>query len=124
MRSLAAILLATLLSLTPLLALAAPFIVSDAYVAPAVIPDYFKVSLDGGAVTQSPAYQEPGTQRWILHFDVGSVSVGSHTLAVSACKAATMWGPEACSSSVNFPFARPAAVVAPAAPTGIALASQ
>ena len=103
---------------------ASPFVVSAPYTAPAVIPDYFKVVLDGAAAVNSPAYQVPTTSNYILHFDVGGVTVGSHTVSVQACKAATLWGPEACSASVNFPFARPATVVAPAGPSGIGLSAQ
>ena len=103
---------------------ASPFVVSAPYTAPAVIPDHFKVVLDGAAAVNSPAYQVPTSSNYILHFDVGSVAVGSHTFSVQACKAATLWGPEACSASVNFPFVRPATVVAPAGPSGIGLASQ
>ena len=103
---------------------ASPFVVSAPYTAPAVIPDYFKVVLDGAPPVNSPAYQVPATSNYILHFDVGSVTVGSHTLSVQACKAATLWGPEACSAAANFPFARPATVVAPAGPSGIGLSAQ
>jgi len=117
------ILLGSLL-LFALPAWASPFVVSAPYTAPAVIPDYFKVVLDTAASVNSPAFQVPATSNYILHFDVGGVTVGSHTLSVQACKAATLWGPEACSASVNFPFGRPASQVAPAVPSGIGLASQ
>jgi len=101
-----------------------PFVISAPYTAPAVIPDYFKVVLDATPAVNSPAYQVPATSNYILHFDVGGVTVGSHTLSVQACKAATLWGPEACSAAVNFPFVRPATTVAPAGPSGIGLSAQ
>jgi len=103
---------------------AAPFVVSDPYTAPAVIPDYFKVVLDTATSVNSPAYQVPGTSNYILHFDVGTISVGVHDVKVQACKAATLWGPEACSAQVNFSLARPASQAAPLVPSGIGLASQ
>ena len=118
--------LLTVISLLLLVSIAwaSPFVVSAPYTAPAVIPDHFKVVLDGAAAVNSPAYQVPTTSNYILHFDVGSVTVGSHTLSVQACKAATLWGPEVCSTQVNFPFGRPATVVAPAGPSGIGLSAK
>src|SRR3990172_8779055 len=112
------ILIALLLTLVaPLAVQASPFVVSAPYTAPAVIPDYFKVVLDATPAVNSPAYQVPTTSNYILHFDVSGVTVGTHTLSVQACKAATLWGPEACSASVNFPFGRPASQVAPTVPS-------
>lgn len=99
-----------------------PFIVCDAYIAGQV--DYFKVTVDAAAPAQSPVYQVPATTNYILHFDVGGVSIASHAIKVQACKAATMWGPEACSAQTNFTFARPADPVAPPPPSAIGLASQ
>jgi len=118
--------LLTVISLLLLVSIAwaSPFVVSAPYTAPAVIPDYFKVVLDATPAVNSPAYQVPTTSNYILHFDVSGVTVGTHTLSVQACKAATLWGPEACSASVNFPFGRPASQVAPTVPSGIGLASQ
>jgi len=103
---------------------ASPFVVSDPYTAPAVIPDYFKVVLDTAASVNSPAYQVPTTSNYILHFDVGGVTIGSHSVKVQACKAATVWGQEACSAQVNFPFTRPSATIVPGDPTNLMLSPQ
>lgn len=107
---------------------AAPFVVADSYVAPAVIPDSFKYALDGGAEVSVPPFSGTMADGTVLvntvHVDVGSVAVGAHTISVKACKAATIWNPEVCSAPVPFTFTRPGAPVAPSAPTGIGLASQ
>ena len=118
--------LLTVISLLLLVSIAwaSPFVVSAPYTAPAVIPDYFKVVLDATPAVNSPAYQVPTTSNYILHFDVSGVTVGTHTLSVQACKAATLWGPEACSASVNFPFVRPATTAVPSVPSGIGLSAQ
>lgn len=110
--------------IAPAVAEAAPFLVSDPYTAPAVIPDYFKVVVDTAASVNSPVYQVPGTSNYILHHDAGAVSIGSHTAKVQACKAATAWGPEACSAQINFTFVRPAVQQAPLDVSGIGLAAQ
>lgn len=105
-------------------AVAAPFLVSDPYAAPAVVPDYFKVTMDAAAPVNSPAFQVPTTSGYILHHDLAGVTVAQHSVKVSACKAATIWGPEVCSVEVPFTFTRPGAPVAPPVPSGIGLASQ
>ena len=105
------ILFALLLALAvPLLAEAAPFVVCDSYTT-GVIPDTFRVSLDGAAEVVSPRWSgttEDGTVLTnVVHFDVGTVAVGAHSVAVKACKVDPLWG-EACSLASPFAFTRPA----------------
>src|SRR3989304_352362 len=105
------ILFALLLALAvPLLAEAAPFLVCASYTS-GVIPDTFRVSLDGAAEVVSPRWSgttEDGTVLTnVVHFDVGTVAVGAHSVAVKACKVDPLWG-EACSLASPFAFTRPA----------------
>lgn len=118
------VVLATLFLVGP--AFASPFLVCDPYVGPAVIPDYFKVTIDSGVPFNSITYQIPASSptAYILHYDLGAISVGQHSVSVSACKAATTWSAEVCSAVVPFTFTRPAAQSAPAVPTNIGLATQ
>jgi len=101
---------------------AAPFAVADSYTT-GVIPDTFKVSLDGAAEIASPAFSGTMSDGTVLtntlHFDVGAVTVGAHSLTVKACKDNGVWG-EACSAASPFSFTRPA-LAAPAIPTGTSL---
>ena len=103
---------------------AGPFIVCDSYTAPAVVPDYFKVSLDGAPEVQTPLWSGTPTDGIprvnSIHYDVGGVAVGLHQTTVKACKAATLWDVEKC-TSVPFEFPRPDATVAPNALTGTKL---
>lgn len=92
-------------------AMAAPFVVSDPYTS-GTVPDGFLVSVDGGAVVESPAVDSA------LRFDVGGVSSGEHTVTIRAYKDTTEWG-RMQSDPVNFTFTRPAA---PVGPSGIRLA--
>lgn len=106
-------------------AFAAPHVYSDSYTSPAVIPDSFKVILDGGAeVSISPwsgTLPDNSTRTNALRFDVGTVTVGSHAISVKACKNATIWDPEVCSASTPFSFSRPAPPVPPGEPSGFTL---
>ena len=96
---------------------ASPFVVSDPYASDAVQPDGFLVSLDGGAVVESPA--DPVTASTVrFKFDVGSVTAGSHTIRVKAFKNDAAWGRLESAEAV-FTFSRPAA---PAVPAGLRLA--
>ena len=96
---------------------ASPFVVSDPYASDAVQPDGFLVSLDGGAVVESPA--DPVTASTVrFKFDVGAVTSGNHTLKVKAYKNDPVWGRLESAEAV-FTFARPAA---PAVPAGLRLA--
>lgn len=105
---------------------ASPFLVCDSYVAPADIPDYFKVSVDGGAEVQSPLWSgtggtPPQTFTNAIHYDVGSMSVGAHVVNIKACNAPDpIWNmPEACSAATPFSFTRPpSGGVAPSGATG------
>src|SRR3989304_10160425 len=105
------ILFALLLALAvPLLAEAAPFVVCNSYTS-GVITDTFRVSLDGAPEVVSPRWSgttDDGTVLTnVVHFDVGSVTVGAHSVTVKACKDNGVWG-EACSAASPFSFTRPA----------------
>ena len=96
---------------------AAPFVVSDAYPVANTQPDGFVVSMDGGAVVESPA--DPVTASSVrFKFDVGSVTSGNHTMRVKAYKDNAVWGRQESVEAV-FTFTRPAA---PAVPGGLQLA--
>jgi hypothetical protein len=95
---------------------AAPFVVSDAYPTAATQPDGFAVSVDNGAVVESPA--DPVTSSTVrFKFDVGAVTSGNHTLKVKAYKNDAVWGRLESAEAV-FTFARPAA---PSGATGLKL---
>ena len=119
-------LLVLALILVPCAVWATPFVVSDAYPPASVQPDNFKVTVDGGAVINSTPQTVPEGVRF--HHDIGSVTVGNHAMTVKACKTypADEWHPdpvEACSATVNFPFARPAEPTSPGAPANIRLSN-
>lgn len=102
--------------LVPGFAWASPFVVSDLYPAAGIQPDGFTISVDGGAVVESPAQAVTGGVR--LHFDVGGLPGGSHTITVRAFKNyAEPWTRKE-SDPVNFTFTVP---VSPSAPAGIGL---
>ena len=104
-------------------AFAAPFVICDSYVAPAVLPDAFRVSVDGAAEVVSLPFSGTTADGTVLanavHFDVGSVAVGAHTVSVKACKDYGVWG-VACSAASPFSFSKPA-VTAPGILTGTSL---
>ena len=119
-------LLALALILVPCAVWATPFVISDAYPPASVQPDNFKVAVDGGAVQNSAPQTVPEGVRF--RFDVGSVSVGNHSMTVQACKTypADEWHPdpvEACSTTVPFAFSRPANPTNPGAPANIRLSN-
>lgn len=92
-------------------AMAAPFVVSDAYPVGATQPDGFTVSLDNGPVVESPA--DPVTASSArFKFDVGGVAEGSHTLRVKAFKNDAVWGRLESTEAV-FTFTRPASPISP-----------
>lgn len=92
-------------------------VVSNPYVAPAVIPDYFTVVLNGGSPTQSPIAAVPGGQGF--SFTIDGLASGDHGIKVTACKDfGTPFGVR-CSSEAVFTFAVPGA---PTATQGLRLA--
>ena len=101
--------------LVPGLSWASPFVVSDPYPAAGIQPDGFAVSVDGGAVVESPAQAVTGGVR--LYYDVSAMSSGTHTLRVKAYKNDAAWGRLESTEAV-FTFSRPAS---PSAPAGIGL---
>ena len=112
--------------LFPSLALAGPFVVSDSYVAPSVIPDRFRVTLDGGAevvVLPWSGVIAGVTYTNVPHFDLVGLPVGAHIVSAKACKGDLLWGQEVCSAATPFSFTKP---VPPGAPppglTGMSLA--
>ena len=101
--------------LVPGLAWASPFVVCDPYPAASLQPDGFAVSVDGGAVVESPAQAVTGGVR--LYYDVSTVNSGTHTMRVKAYKLDAVWGRLESTEAV-FTFSRPAS---PSAPAGIGL---
>jgi hypothetical protein len=106
-------------------AFASPFIIADSYTAPAVIPDYFKMTVDGGAEFQIPLFSGTMADGTVLqntvHYDVGSVAVGAHVVTVKACKVGSIWQGEVCSVASPFSFTRPAPIAPPGEITGLSL---
>jgi hypothetical protein len=85
--------------LTCSMAVASPFVVTNTYPSSGVVPDNFVVTVDGGsAQTVTPQAVTGGVR---LHFDIGGVSAGSHTVNIKACS--TLWG---CSGSFPFTFTK------------------
>jgi hypothetical protein len=110
------------LVLIPTLLWAAPFLVCDPYAAGANQPTFFKVSLDGGSETNTPAYATTGGV--MVHYDVGSVSIGVHTWTVRACIETDPWGGGGCSATAPFSSTRHAVGSGPSIPTGTALSDH
>ena len=101
--------------IVPCAAWPAPYVVCDPYPASGVQPDGFAVSVDGGAVVESPAQAVTGGVR--LYYDVSTVNSGTHTMRVKAYKLDAVWGRLESTEAV-FTFSRPAS---PSAPAGIGL---
>ena len=91
-------------------------VVSDPYLAPAVVPDYFTVSLNGGSVVQSPLASVPGGQGF--SYTIDGLTGGNHEIKVKACKDFGAVFGVRCSDEAVFTFAVPAA---PAIPSGLKL---
>jgi len=106
------LLLALLFVLLPITVYASPFLVCDPYPTTVTQPTYFNVVMDSGAPVQSTPESVTGGLR--LHYDLVSISNGSHSATVAACNE---WG---CSSTVPFAFVKSA----PSAPANIRLLSQ
>lgn len=88
---------------------ATPFLVSDSYPTTVVQPSYFELVFDGGSPVQSTPETVPGGVR--LHYDLASMTVGTHASTVKACN---QWG---CSGTVPFSFSKGV----PTIPAGIKL---
>lgn len=105
---------------------AAPWVICNDYPTSGGVPDYFNVVVDGAPVPlQSPAFTVSNTdckfpnQPWdcctglgvgtcsgvILHYDVSSLALGTHTLSAQACNTTTPTVAGGCTSIVNFTFA-------------------
>ena len=98
-------------------AYAAPFVVSDAYLATTTQPDGFTVSVDGGAVVESaPDTVAPGSVRF--KFDIGNLAAGNRTLTVKAYKDYPAPFGRKESTPANFTFTSPAT---PAGASGLKL---
>lgn len=104
------------------IAMAAPFLICDAYPSGASQPTFFKVSLDGASEVNTSAYATTGGV--MIHYDVGSVSVGVHSWTVRACIETDPWGGGGCSATAPFSSTRHAAGSGPITPTGTALSAQ
>jgi hypothetical protein len=93
----------------PMVVSAAPFIKSDPYLPTEVQPTSFVLVIDGGSpISVVPVAGDVGATGLILKYDVGGVTVGSHTVRVKACVNDPAWG-EACSAEVPFTFTKPVA---------------
>lgn len=98
--------------LIPMIVWAGPFVVCDPYLSSSPQPTIFIVVMDGGTASDSqPQLLADGSKR--LHYDVGLVSAGNHTITVKACLDDPVWG-RLCSSESPFSFTRPATLVVPA----------
>ena len=102
----------------PVVHAAGPYAVCDPYPSTVTQPDGFTLSVDGGALVDSTAQAVTGGVR--LHYDVGGVSAGSHTIRVKAYKVDAVWG-RLESTEVVFTFVRPAS---PSAPANIGLSAN
>ncbi len=91
-----------------IMAYAGPFLVSDPYAASDGVTN-FKVCFDGGAYVDSVPVSN------VLHYDLGPLTNGSHTVKAQACN---VWGCSADSSP--FPFTK----AAPAAPGNTRISPQ
>jgi hypothetical protein len=100
----------------PIICLASPFVVSDAYPTTVTQPDGFMVTVDGGAAVDSPAQAVVGSGVR-MYFDVGTSTSGTHAMTIKAYKNDAVWG-RLESTTVNFTFTRPAS---PTSPAGITL---
>ena len=100
---------------------ASPFVVAASYTAQAILPAYFRVSLDGGAEGVSPPFSGTLSDGTVLantlRHDVGGVTVGAHVLSVRACVGDPLWATEVCSAAAPFSFTRPAPPPGP--PSGL-----
>lgn len=94
---------------------AAPFLVCDPYPSTGWQPTKFLITIDGGAVIESPAFKNPDNSVQ-LKYDLGSISAGSHSLTV---RSADVWGS---STAVPFSFTKPSAP--PTAPANINISGQ
>ncbi len=92
-------------------------VVSDPYLAPAVIPDYFTVILNNSSPVQSPVAAVPGGQGF--SFNIDGLTAGDHEIKVTACKDYGVPFGVRCSEEAVFTFSRPAA---PSVPGGLKLA--
>ena len=83
----------------PWIAFATPYIVCDPYPNNDNKPTEFLLQIDSGSwVSSAPQVLGDGTVR--LHYDIGSVTNGSHTVNI---KAKNIWGE---SAAVPFSFAK------------------
>ncbi len=82
---------------------AAPFLVSDYYLASDAmgLPDYFSITYGGTTITGATTIQTNvgGDKR--LYWDLGSLSPGTYDLSVKAVKVDPIWGTL---ESANVPF--------------------
>jgi len=115
-----------LLAVFPVAALAAPFVIADSYTAPAVIPDRFRLTFDGGAEQVFAPFSGTMADGTVLantvHFDLVGITTGAHAVSIKACKGDPLWSQEVCSVASPFSFAKPAPPAGPPlAPTGMTL---
>jgi hypothetical protein len=110
------VLLAALLLLVPTLVLATPFVTSDPTTQ---IVTHCGVLLDSGAKVDIPVTTVNVTSA-ICKYDIGTVSVGPHTIKVTFVNIDPVWGRSESVTSVPLDFVRPSnAITNP--PTGLGI---
>ena len=105
--------LALVLTLLSPMALSAPFVVSDPLDPRATNCGVF---LDAAAKVTIPVTAD-GTDK-VCKYDISGVSVGSHTIRMTAIANDPVWGSQESAESVPLSFVRPAA---PSVPAGLGL---
>lgn len=96
--------------------MANPFIVSDPVPAGQVQPTHCGVWLDTAARIEIPVTSSAGGP--YCKFDVGTVSIGSHTIKMTHVRKDAVWGDMESVQSVPLVFPRPAP---PGTPSGVSL---
>lgn len=97
-------------------AYAGPFVVSDPVPATAVQPTHCGVWLDTQARTEIEV--TPSAAGPYCKYDVGTVTIGSHTLRMTHVRKDAVWGDMESAQSAPLAFQRPAV---PGVPAGVSL---
>jgi len=84
----------------------APYLISDPYLITEDQPTEFYLYIDGSATpVVSSAYKKPDNTV-ILHHDLSSISIGTHTFVVKARLVDALWGVIESDDSTPFTFIR------------------
>ena len=90
---------------------AGPFLTCDSYPASMGITKFYVIFNNTNPVV-SPAVSD-GQGGTTLKYDLANVPLGTHTVAVQACRSDLNWGEECSDMSAPFTFTRPAKPTAP-----------